>query len=353
MTEERTADYEIRNLERQAADLQKPGRLTEVRDALEDVDAALSRLPADLVEARTRGYVFKSYLEEQIESVSDQWDSVRDKVRREIDRRERSLVGELGRVEPAIRRLQPYRGRSLSSAQSAIDRVKGDLSSVERQVEAAAEAVTGMFDAMQSGVRDVKAQIDECVEMLDWMDKASFGFQPGEAGVSAVKAKWLQDGRKEGPKGILFLTDRRILFEQREKVAKKKILFITTASEEVQELLWEAPIGTLSDAAASEKRQALVVKRERLTLSFRPPATVREVLLEVDVDSDTWRALVNRVVSGDIDQERVQGSEDAAAQEAQTPVPSKCPSCGAALDITVIKGMTAIKCVYCGTTVPL
>jgi len=353
MSEERSADYEIRNLERRAADLQKAGRLTEVRDALEDVDAALSQLPADLAAARTRGYVFKSYLEEQIEAMRSQWNATRDNVRREIDRRERNLASELGRVEPAVRRLQPYRGRSLSSAQSAIDRVKGDLSSVERQVEAAAAAVTGMFDTVQSGVREVKGQIDECVEMLDWMDKASFGFQPGETGVSAVEAKWLQDGRKEGPKGILFLTDRRILFEQREKVAKKKVLFITTASEEVQELLWEAPLGALSDAAASEKRQALVLKKERLTLKFRPPATVREVLLEIGGDSDAWRALVNRVVSGDIDQERVQGSQETRARETQAPVPSKCPNCGAALDTTVIKGMTAIKCGYCGTSIPL
>jgi hypothetical protein len=220
-------------------------------------------------------------------------------------------------------------------------------------VEAAREAVMGMFDSARSNVREIKAQIDECLGVLELMDQASFGFQPGEAGIAAVKAKWLRDGRKEGPKGILFLTDRRLLFEQREKVAKKKVLFITTASEEVQELLWEAPIGTLDEATASERRRALVLKQERLTLSFRRPAKVREVLLELTADSDAWRALINRALSGDIEQERVAGSADVESKEPQVEVPSKCPSCGAALDVSVVKGMMAIKCVYCGTSIPL
>jgi len=209
-----------------------------------------------------------------------------------------------------------------------------------------------MFDAIQAEARDLQTQIDAGKQMLDWMDSASFGFQPGEAGVSAVEAKWLQDGEKEGPKGILFLTDRRLLFEQREKVAKKKILFITTASEEVQELLWEAPIGALEDATASEKRRALVLKKEHLALNFRRPAAVREALLELSADSDGWRTLVNRALTGELDQERVERGAERTV-ETQLQVPSKCPNCGAALDVTVTRGMTAIKCVYCGTSVPL
>jgi hypothetical protein len=98
----------------------------------------------------------------------------------------------------------------------------------------------------------------------------------------------------------------------------------------------------------------LVLKKEQLTLSFRRPAKVREVLLELSQDSEAWRALINRVLSGDIDKERVLGAKEAATQEAAVKAPSKCPNCGAALEIgTVVRGMTAIQCIYCGTSVPL
>jgi hypothetical protein len=353
MSDDQSADYRIRDLERRASDLQNQGAFAQARDVIEDIDTVSSQLLAKLQAARTRGYVFKSYLEEQIQSLQAQWRTMRGDVRREIERRSRDLENDLHQAERAVRRLASYKGRSLRSAQSAIDRVESELGSVERQVRAATDAVTGMYDTIQSDVREIDSQVDECLEMLDLMDQASFGFQLGEAGVAAVRARWLKDGRKEGPKGILFLTDRRIIFEQREKVAKKKLLFITTASEKIQEMQWEAPLGALVETMASEQRRALVLKKERLTLHFKPPATVRQIILELSADSDDWRALIGRVLSGEIDRERTVAAKDAAVQEAAVEIPSRCPSCGAGLDVNAVKGMAAVKCVYCGTSIPL
>ena len=97
-----------------------------------------------------------------------------------------------------------------------------------------------------------------------------------------------------------------------------------------------------------------MVKKEHLTLSFKPPATVRQVLVELSEDSDTWRALINRVLSGEIDNERVAGAKEVAAQKvAATQVPTRCPSCNATLDVTATRGMTAVKCTFCGTSIPL
>jgi len=349
---QQTADYEISQLEERAGDLQKAGLLAEVRDTLENVDAAVSRLPGKLAEARTRGYVYKRHLEDRIEAVAETWRSTRRDAEREIRRRERDLEDDLHRAEDAVRRLRPYRGRPLSSAQSAINRVDSELSSAERRVEAANHAVKGMFDAVESDVEEIRREVEECLRILDQMDEASFGFQPGEAGVGVVKAQWLKDGDKDGPKGYLYLTDRRLIFEQHEKVTKKKILFVRVASEQVQELLWESPIGCLVEVKASEKRRALIMKKERLTVECKPPATIREATLELSEDSDTWKALINRVISGDIDRERID-REESAAEEPVYEVPSKCPTCGAGLDLQVVRGMTAIECPYCGTNVPL
>ena len=179
---EQTADYRIDRLEDRAADLQKAGLLTELRDALEDVDAAVSRLPGELAEARSRGYVFKKQLEGQVEAVQQRWQSTRQDAQGEIRRRVRDLEDDLYRAEEAVRRLRRYRGRPLSSAQSALNRVDSELSSAERRVQAANEAVRGMFDAVESNVGEISREVEKCSGMLDLMDQASFGFQPGEAG---------------------------------------------------------------------------------------------------------------------------------------------------------------------------
>jgi len=211
-----------------------------------------------------------------------------------------------------------------------------------------------MFGSFQASLREIQSQVDECTQMLDLMDQASFGFQPGEAGIAAVRAKWLRDMGNEGPKGVLFLTDRRLAFERRERVATKKVLFITTVSQDVKELLWDAPIGALIEARASEMRQALILKREQLSLAFKHPSPVREVLLQLEADSEAWGALIGRMVSGDIDRERIGGgSAGTGVQELGAVVPTKCPSCGANLDVTTVRGMAAVKCPYCGTSVPL
>jgi len=349
---DQTAGYQIKELEERASRLQKAGLLADLRDTLEDLDAAASRLPSKLAQARTRGYPFKSHLEGQIETVQGRWQSTRENAQREISRRVHDLEHDLQRAEEAVLRLHPYKRRPLSMAQSAIHRADSQLSSAERRVAAANDAVKGMFDAVQSDVEHINAEVDECLKLLDLMDQASFGFQPGESGVAAVKARWLKDRRKEGPRGILFLTDRRLIFEQHEKVATKKVLFVKVASELVQEMLWEAPIGALVEFKASEKRRALIMKRELLTLVCKQPATVKEALLELSADSDAWRALIQQVVTGDIDKERV-GREEGAVKEPALEVPSRCPSCGASLDVNVIRGMVAIECPYCGTSIPL
>ena len=97
MTEDQTADYKIRDLERRAADLQKEGLLTDVRDALEDISTTLAQMPAQLAEARTKGYVFKSYLEGQAASLQQQWASARGDVERECNRRVSELKDDLAR----------------------------------------------------------------------------------------------------------------------------------------------------------------------------------------------------------------------------------------------------------------
>ncbi len=353
MTQDQNADSTISRLEGRAQDLQKSGLLSSIRDSLEDLDTQINHLTSQLSELRTKGYVFKRYLEEKAQTLQADWPTLRQQVQREIEARARDLEPDLHRVESAVRGLATYKGKALTAAQSAINRVESELDSAERRVQAANDTANGMFDRKNSDAYQVNREIEQCLEWLGWADKASFGFQPGEALVEAVKGQWLQDG-KEGPKGLLFLTDRRVIFEQREKVAKKKVLFITTASEEVQEVKWEAPLGALVEAQASEQRKALILKKEHLTLKFKPPATVREVLVELSGgDSDEWRALINRVLSGDIEKERVEGAAQAAAQEAAIEVPSKCPSYGASLDVQVIKGMAAVKCPFCGTNIPL
>jgi hypothetical protein len=66
---------------------------------------------------------------------------------------------------------------------------------------------------------------------------------PTEAAVFAVGVVSLQGskGSPDDPKGILYLTDQRLIFEQKQEIATKKFLFITTEKQKVQKLVFEVP----------------------------------------------------------------------------------------------------------------
>jgi hypothetical protein len=162
----------------------------------------------------------------------------------------------------------------------------------------------------------------------------------------------LERGDDEGPKGIFYLTDERVLFEQKEEVATKKVLFVTTEKQKVQELRFETAIGNVEEMQATDK--GTLRHKELLELNFGGDASVRRVNLRLlgGADSEDWQGFIGRVVSGDIAQERVT-PKDKEVVEAARSAPTECPTCGAKFSQTIVRGMQEIACEYCGAVVRL
>ena len=178
-----------------------------VNDALEDIDTALRGLPASIQQARSRGYVFKSYLERKAEVLGQQWAELRPRVTSAVDERGRELRYQSDLFQQRLPFLRPNRSEvELSTAESA-------LSDLESRVRAAKGSIEGMYDALQGNLRQTTDQVKEIGWVLDQVDGAPFKLYPGEGVVSAVKAQWMTS-EKEGPKGIFYLTEERVLFEQ-------------------------------------------------------------------------------------------------------------------------------------------
>jgi hypothetical protein len=193
--------------------------------------------------------------------------------------------------------------------------------------------------------------------MLDSLDTASFDLYPDEHGVAACEAVWTN--HPDEPEGILFLTDGRLVYEQREKKAKKKVLFIATESELIQNKLWESPVGNIAELEAEDKKKFLS-RKELLHLRFREYSSGLhgDVTLRLEhVTNEEWAGLIKRVQSGEIESDRYDTpapGASAPAEAAPPPppqeVPTKCPTCGGKLP-PLVKGMREIVCEYCGTSV--
>lgn len=339
--------------------LRSQASLAGLRDRLEDLDSGLAGLPAALQKVRQQGYAYKSYLENKVEVLREQWQGLGTRIDQEAAQQGRQLARQVDNLQSRLSAM----GTSLGAA--ALDALERELSGLEGKIQDVNQAVAGQFDAVEGNVGQTARQIQAIQWTLDQVAEACFRLRVEENVIEATEAKYLVESEKEGPEGILYLTDQRFIFEQKEDVATKKFLFVTTEKERVQKVLLEAPVGSIEKAQPRERRAVLFMK-EQLELTFGPQAPVTLALFQLKTDSDPWQALIGRIISGDIDRERIGAAAPAAAApsveegapppvaEAPAPAaPTACPTCGANITVEIVRGMRSITCEYCGTVIRL
>lgn len=331
-------------------------------DELEDQTGTIEGLADTITRYRKRGYIYSRGWEAQAETLGKRWPERQRDAKRLIRSRSRGMK-ELGEEIDAL-----CERSKLSSA--SLDRLENKIERFESRVEAVESDVRGTYDSLTDQVYALQTELTRVGTMLDAFDEATFKLFPDERGVAVCNAVWTDD--RDEPKGVLLLTDGRIVFEQREKKAKKKVLFITTKSEMLKEKLWEAPIGAIDEIEIEDEKKGFLGMRnkEMLTLRFRERSRELpgDVTLQLKgVRNEDWQTLIKRVQNGEFEAERYDlhpvggGAAGAPAGVAAPPpptapatppaeIPTKCSNCGGQLP-TVYKGMREIACDYCGTIV--
>lgn len=328
--------------------LQADVRLAGLRDTVEDLDTQMSGLRPCVQDLRKRGYVFGKGMETQADGYSNQWRSLRVRVINEIQRQAPLLERELGPLETQLSQVRA--GRPLM-VKASVDRLESSLEAFEDKVGAVKSSVQGMFDSLQSESSEFKATLDRIDEMLKEFDSAAAAgtirLLPTEGAVMAVKAKYSRDAKMEDsdPEGFLLLTDQRILFEQNEEVATKKVLFITTEKQKVRKLLLEAPVALLETVQAEKK--GLFGHQDHLVITFKSGAPVYQAWFHLSgQDCNEWQQLLGKACSGGLETERAVAIDKTQVEKVKA-APSQCPNCGAPINQVVLRGMDSITCEYC------
>ncbi|MGC9399639.1 MAG: hypothetical protein ACP5HM_10950 [Anaerolineae bacterium] len=321
--------------------------LGDLYNRIENVRNTIDELPEQICELRERGYVYGKEWETQAQALKTAWPAQARKARR-------YLQDQANRMAPLLKDIEELLDRARLS-DSRMDRLEDRLTRVENWLRDADSQVRTLLTSLETDLQALRRQLEQAQYLLDALSDATFPLYPEEHGVAACEAIWT-DGKDE-PKGVLFLTNLRLIFEQREKIATKKVLFITTKSELVQEKRWEAPVGSVTAVEAEDKGKLLFTK-ELLHLQFAPD--VREAPQEVTLrlkgeDNEAWREQVTQTKSGQIAAQRYTADKKVAAPPAAPlpkEIPTVCPACGAQLP-TFYRGMQELVCEYCGAKVRL
>mgnify|MGYP000847474172 FL=1 len=317
--------------------------------------SSVNALDEQISSLRARGYCFGRGWEDQAGALSAQWSAQRAQATRTLEGERQVLLSAVQEVSDLVDRA--------SRQPALIETAEGRASNLESRIREAGYRVEGVFDKTKESVEQLRDELEGVEFLMDSLESASFKLYPEEHGAMVSKAAWLPKGT-EAIEGLLFLTDSRLMFEQREEVATKKILFITTEKKLIQELLWQAPVGGVEVLEAQDKK-AFLSHKEMLTLRLDSNDAPPEVTVELKgADNEAWSRFIRRVQEGQLEAERydvapsaeaeLSGAAEApeAAAATSSSLPTRCPSCGAPFP-TIYKGMQQITCGYCGAVTRL
>ncbi len=342
---------ELKSLQNTLNTLQASVQLASTRDTVEDVQSNVQGMPQRIASLRARGYVFEKDLEAKAQSFVESWGLLYPNLQAQINLNSVNLVNSLRPIEMQMPQLasmasNPGMGRGLLTS------LKSAASQLESKVSAAEKSIHGMYDQFNNQIYATTKHLNDIEYLVAQLAEATFQLMPTEAGIAAVKAIWCKSGKeqKNDPEGVLFLTDQRMLFEQKEEVAKKKVLFVVTEKEKVQSLQFKAPIALVEKVETDKK--GMLNNEDHIEIQFASGAPFRVANFHIWQDNTAWQALINRARTKDFDRERAVAIDQSALEKVKA-APVQCPSCGGNITTVVLRGMDSITCEYCGFVIRL
>lgn len=340
---------QVNDIQEQYANLEEKAQLSNIYQAIGKLDAKLVELPFELEKLRDRGYVHAGQLEDKLDAIEEKWaDDIRPRVEKSLHEQVGRLDDELEKSATQLGRINPRASATIKAAETAVD-------SLKRRIDGAETAVKNLYQQLETEVNSITYSLAQVGKMLDLLDGApTIQRREAEAPLLAVEAEWHRNG-KEGPDGYLFLTDQRLIFEQREEiVTKKRFGLFKAESEKAQEVLIDVDVHQIESIEHKEEGGFLGMgKADILELVFAASTNVSRARFHLKgQESSHWAAMIKRVQTGDIDKDR----SDAYVEELETAgivsasFPTECPHCYASIPPQP-RGVTSYSCDFCGAVV--
>ncbi len=342
---------DIESVQSKINSLQESVRLSSTREAVATLQTTVTGLAQRISGFRGRGYVFEKGLEGQADTFAKSWTSLFPNLQTQINVQSSTLENNLRPIETQMQQLAASAGNP-AAAQSLLTTVQSAVNQLEEKASAAGRAIDGMYEQINSQVSALGRHLDDVDYLLNQVAQATFQLLPTEAGIAATKAVWCKTGKEQkgDPEGVLYVTDQRLIFEQKEEVATKKVLFVATEKQKVQQMLFETPVALVDKVETS--KQGLLKNEDHIQIRFSPGGPMESAHLHIWKDNAAWQALINRARIKDFDADRAVPIDQSALDKVKA-APSQCPSCGGNLSALVLRGQDSITCQYCGFVIRL
>lgn len=291
---------DVSALQSSLQDLERRSQFPGIFNDLESLDGTLDQVVELLESARGRGYHYQPDMEEIAYHAAGGWEAARPQVFAQTQAQAAAVSQRLSGLNPNVQRLNASLGNPAAAA-GLIRSTQSAVNAMLAEIERAESELERQYREIESDLLELNGRLRNIHWALEQLGEAKFDLNSGEHLVMAVKARWDKEG-KDDPEGVLYLTNRRLVFERKEKVATKKILFITTASELVQEILIDQPAAEIKTVRSDNK--GLFGHQDYIFIGFAD-GDLGEVPIHINgQDSEKWSEWIEQVRSGRIDSER-------------------------------------------------
>ena len=291
-----TADAQMAALRQAYDQLRRSTDLTQATDTVWRLAREVGGFEARVEALRQGGYVFTQSLANGARNLRDRWPDTEGAFDRELREVRYDVERSLDRVDDAMRYAEraPDEGR-IQSAQTEVQSAARRLSEAQRR----------LARIYERDARDITA-MDARLDALEWsvqqLNAASFKLDSGEALIIAAPAEWTETtGDRRDMDGVLYLTDRRVLFEQKERTGAFLGIF---GGRDQQALTWAVALTDIEDVRAEDR--GIFGVKDMLYLSLRPGAEPAEITIEVkrSADNQEWAAFIRQAKAGGYEPER-------------------------------------------------
>jgi hypothetical protein len=324
--------------------LKRAADMSSIQSTITEISTEVTALPDRIQAVRGRGYAFANFLEAKAETLAKQWDAIDQDARAVMEREAAKLSSAMSEMDEKVAKLSAAEGLA---AATYINQLEPQIAQLKTTADAAQNSAQSAFGEVPNNVRQTANQLRVIEGYLELIDEAAFQLQAGESIFMAVKAEW-QAEHQGKPDGIFYITDKRLVMEQKEKVGKK----FGFGGEMKQEVLWESPITSVEDVSYENK--GLMGGVDLIHMKFGSGGPYADTTVEVKggIEAEWFAAQVRRAASGGLEQERGLKLDDAVV-EAIVNAPQQCGVCGASFNEPLTQGVNQLKCEYCGAVTRL
>ena len=292
-------NVEVSSLQYSLDNLRDLSGFDDLREDLDNLDSEIKHALDLLESARDKRYRYQKDLDDLASRTAAGWEAVQAEVRAAVEREAAGFRSNLAPLNDQVDKLNA-RLNNPTMAASYLQATETSVNGFLADVNASRREIQARYSELESNTYQLTTRLTTIHWFLDQLAESKWTLESGEAIVRGVKCRWDRSG-DDDPEGILFLSNRRLVFERKEKVATKKVLFITTEKELVQELLFDEKNENIKSVKAQSK--GLFGHQDFLEVDFGGSLGKLSLHLEGQA-SDEWANLIEQVMSGRIEEDR-------------------------------------------------